>query len=153
REFKDYWYESGTPSFLVALLKKNKFREVARLEAGERALMNFEVDPEYLAPILFQSGYLTIKNITDEGTYQLGYPNRDVKANMLEAILSIYRGVNPTQSIPLYANIATILRKGDINGFIAAVNALFSGLSYAYWAADKELLFEGILRVTFQLIG
>ncbi|SEA65104.1 PD-(D/E)XK nuclease superfamily protein [Arachidicoccus rhizosphaerae] len=153
REFKDYWYQSGTPSFLVALLKKNTFREVEHLEAGERALMNFEVDPGNLAPILFQSGYLTIKHITEGGVYELGYPNREVKGNMLEAILSIYRGVNPTQSIPLYANIAGTLRIRDINAFIAAINALFAGITYEAWNADQEAIFNGILQTTFTLVG
>ena len=81
-QFKDYWFETGTPTFLVHQLLKTNFllEDMTREELTVDTLSSIEIMDENPLPLLFQSGYLTIKSYDPEfGTYTLGFPNREVE--------------------------------------------------------------------------
>ena len=81
--FDNYWYETGTPTFLVKQLKKLDIYNVEGIQMGSLELSNFDVDNPNPGSLLFQTGYLTIKSISpSRQVYQLGYPNREVKASL-----------------------------------------------------------------------
>lgn len=91
-EYKNYWFETGNPSFLIKLIQKNKyyFPDMESVTISDSALSSFDIDQIPLTPLLFQSGYLTIHAVTTIGTqyaYVLGYPNAEVKAS-LNAVLT-----------------------------------------------------------------
>jgi hypothetical protein len=91
-QYKNYRFETGNPSFLIKLIQKNKyyFLQMERVSIQDSVLSSFDVDHIPLTPLLFQAGYLTIKEITTIGTqyaYVLGYPNAEVKAS-LNALLT-----------------------------------------------------------------
>ena len=93
REFRSYWFETGTPTFLINLLKTRRYNlaSLDRLEAGETLLGSFDVgciEPETL---LFQTGYLTIRDKIHQGgriKYRLGYPNQEVRMSLSDALLN-----------------------------------------------------------------
>ncbi len=94
-EFKNYWFESGTPTFLIELLKEKKYYipTMENLEAGESLIGSFDVD--FIEPenLLFQAGYLTIESVKQgvaEIRYKLSYPNREVEKSLTENILNRY---------------------------------------------------------------
>ncbi|MEM1672955.1 MAG: AAA family ATPase [Archaeoglobaceae archaeon] len=95
REFRPYWFETGTPSFLVKLMLEKRFYlpEMEEFVVSERLLGSFDVDfiePEIL---LFQAGYLTIKGVEDSPkgpVYYLGYPNKEVRVALNEYLVSYY---------------------------------------------------------------
>ncbi|MBR5921607.1 MAG: AAA family ATPase [Bacteroidales bacterium] len=81
-QFKDYWFETGTPTFLVHQLLKTNFllEDMTREELTVDTLNSIEIMDENPLPLLFQSGYLTIESYDPEfGTYTLGFPNREVE--------------------------------------------------------------------------
>jgi Predicted AAA-ATPase. len=83
-EFRNYWFETGTPSFLLKLIQDRKYYvpDLESFNAGDEILGSFEIDNLSLETILFQTGYVTIKNqseLDSEHIYTLSYPNLEVK--------------------------------------------------------------------------
>jgi hypothetical protein len=103
---------------------------------------------------LFQTGYLTLKNYNPElQMYELGYPNKEVKASLLDALLSAYREVFPGDSIAVTGNLKTALVAGSIPKIIEGLNAIISTIPYDHWRADTESIFHIITHLTFKKIG
>ena len=100
--FQNYWYETGTPSFLILQLKKTAVYDVENIRLGRAELSCFEPDNPNPGSLLFQTGYLTIKSISSDGdVYELGFPNREVKASLLDGLLSSYPEIYPSGSLEL----------------------------------------------------
>ncbi len=96
RKFENYWFQTGTPSFLVDHMKQNREFLPENLNFGANALSNFDIEHLSTGPLLFQTGYLTIKNYeAKSGLYELGYPNKEVEDSLNDALLSAYRNVFP----------------------------------------------------------
>ncbi len=90
-EFRPYWFETGTPTFLIKLLLDRKFLvpELEEVEVGEALLESFDIETIELETVLFQTGYLTIKELRKRGPrrrYLLGYPNLEVKMSFTYAV-------------------------------------------------------------------
>jgi len=92
RMFKPYWFETGTPTFLIKMFMKNKYYlpELENLEVGDEILSNLDVDNIRVENLLFQSGYLTIKEFKTKGNknlYTLSFPNLEVKMSFNDFFL------------------------------------------------------------------
>lgn len=87
--FGDYWFASGTPTFLVEMLKKTDFdlRGLDGIEVSSASLNGYEVNISNIIPIFYQSGFLTIKAYDDEfREYTLSFPNEEVKYGLLNFV-------------------------------------------------------------------
>ena len=95
KKFREYWFETGTPSFLVKIMKDTSF-DITGLsceEADSSLMSSVNTVFENPIPLLYQAGYLTIKEYDDEfGLYRLGFPNMEVKKGFLNFRLHIYHG-------------------------------------------------------------
>jgi len=132
REFGDYWFSSGTPTFLIKLIQKQRF-EIPEFRGGiaatEQALTDYRVSQMNLIPLLYQSGYLTIKGY-DAGIYTLKFPNEEVEDAFLgELLQGIYEIPLDVKGLWIN-NFADDLRKGDIEGFMNRMRALFEDMPY-----------------------
>jgi len=89
RDFRNYWFQTGTPTWLVKHIRENQEFELENLHIDENALGNLNVEHYATTPVLFQTGYLTIKGY-DANTelYELGYPNKEVEDSLNDALLS-----------------------------------------------------------------
>ena len=90
RRFRDYWFETGTPSFLVYQLKKTGYALEAMTseELSTDTLNSIDIMDENPLPLLYQSGYLTLKNYDAEfDLYQLGFPNREVEQGFIKYLV------------------------------------------------------------------
>jgi hypothetical protein len=92
RDFQNYWFETGTPSFLIKLIEKRKFPipDLENIEISKEILNSFDINSIQLETLLFQTGYLTIKEIRQRGVvtiYKLKYPNLEVKYSLTDYIL------------------------------------------------------------------
>jgi hypothetical protein len=96
RDFRNYWFQTGTPTWLVNLMKHNREFDVGNVRIGENALSNFNVEHISTVPVLFQTGYLTIKGYNaNKRLYELGCPNIEVEESLTDSLLSAYRNVFP----------------------------------------------------------
>ncbi|UAY56582.1 ATP-binding protein [Arachidicoccus terrestris] len=152
--FRNYWFATGTPSFLINILKKNNIYDVEGIRMGSLALSTFNPDHPNPGSLLFQTGYLTIKNISASGqVYELGYPNQEVKASLLDGLLSEYREMPSVDSVALIEDIQVALKAANIAGLVRQLNALIATIPYDHWKVDSESIFTIITFLTFKLIG
>jgi hypothetical protein len=154
RRFRNYWFATGSPSFLVKELRKNKEFQFDELRLGELSLGNFDIERISAVPLLFQTGYLTIRSYDDRRRiYTLGYPNKEVEASLLDVLLSAYREVYPKDSFALTEDMEMALEAGDMSKVIMLLNDLISSIPYDHWKADVESIFHIIVHLTFRRIG
>ena len=100
--FRNYWFATGTPTFLMKALSSKMIYDVEGTQLGELSLSTFEPDSPDLSSLLFQTGYLTIKDISPSGqVLTLGFPNKEVKNSFVDKLLSTYRNNSTTGSTPV----------------------------------------------------
>ena len=92
KQFRPYWFETGTPSFLIQLLQEKKYYlpDLENLKASELLLGSFEIERIPIETLLFQMGYLTITGtleFEDQRIFQLAYPNKEVKISLMNSFL------------------------------------------------------------------
>ena len=101
REFGSYWFETGTPTYLVELLKKHHYdlERMAHEETTAAVLNSIDSTSDNPIPVIYQSGYLTIKGYDEEfGIYSLGFPNREVEEGFIKFLLPFYANTNAVES-------------------------------------------------------
>ncbi len=154
KRFDNFWFETGTPTFLVKALKKQKQYEFDQVKATLTELGSFDLENPVSEALLFQTGYLTIKAFYPKsGTCELGYPNKEVENSLKDALLSTYREVFPKYSSPITENISEALISMDIPGMIQGLNTLISTIPYDHWKAESESVFHIIFHLALTRLG
>jgi len=152
--FRNFWFATGSPSFLVNLLKKKREYNFENVRESDISLGSFQIENPVSGPLLFQTGYLTIKSYNpDTQLYTLDYPNREVKVSLLDNLLSAYREVFPGTSITVTADLRAAFEEKDINRIINELNAVIGSIPYDLWRADTESIFQIITLLTFKNVG
>jgi hypothetical protein len=145
-ELGSYWFRSGTPTFLVEMLKKHVGEwdfSVEDIDEGKPvSLSRFNTSLELQTgplPLLYQSGYITIKSYDKElGLYTLGIPNSEVRVGLLKNLLPLYSKLNPDDALDASKSISYELRNGNIDAALMQVKALLA--SIPFMRGDREIL-------------
>ena len=153
REFKAWWFETGTPTFLVDTLVERGVPSPALdgMLATEELLSTFDVGDIATAALLFQTGYLTLRGREDKGGkrfYRLGYPNREVRQSLNKSLLGHLvkdRMRQARNSIRLF----DLLEAADFGGLEQLFHALFAGIPYEWHSRNKIARFEGYYASVF----
>ena len=153
--FQDYWFSTGTPTFLVKLLQQNEYdlKELKGLYVDGSALQS--VDEEYTDPIpvLFQSGYLTIAGYNPEMGYRLDFPNREVERGFFNFLLPYYASLLKS-SVKSYLNrLTAAVRQGQPDDLLTTLQAMLAGKPYMLAGGDKEVHFQNTLYLVFTMLG
>ena len=154
RRYGSYWFETGTPTYLVELLKKSDYdlERMTRVETSADILDSIFTDDNPI-PVIYQSGYLTIKDYDREfGMYTLGFPNKEVEDGFMNFLLPYYSGVDKTQSPFEIKQFVRDVRSGDIDGFMERLQSFLAGCPYEL-ARDIELHYQNVLFIVFRLAG
>jgi len=145
-EFDNYWFETGTPSFLVELIKKNNYF-IPRFEGlcvNKSLLNSFDIQNLNLETILFQSGYLTIKRLIPSGTgirYELGFPNKEVQISFNDAILQSMIIVSEKEL--LHDELLDFIETGDVTKLESVIRHLFASIAYNNYTNNQIDRYEG----------
>ncbi len=154
-KFKEYWFETGTPSFLVQVMKDTGY-DVTRLsdeEIDAPSLMDIDTVYHNPIPLLYQSGYLTIKGFEPEtGIYHLAFPNREVKHGFLNFLSRYYTPSRTESGMMLVSRMLKDLRSGSAEGFMQKLEALFAKTSYQI-QGDSEKDFQYAMYIILELMG
>jgi hypothetical protein len=154
QRFANFWWETGTPTFLVKKLREEFQYNLNDLVAGQVMFESFTINDLNWMALLFQTGYLTIRAYDpDTGLYTLDYPNREVKDTMQQHLLAAFRETTKTDSLPLLVNIKLALEKGDLERLVELVNTLFSTIPYQLFQQKQEDFFHAVLHLSFSGIG
>jgi hypothetical protein len=135
REFRSYWYKTGTPTFLIKLIKQQKY-DVTKLDSiilRESILEKFDLEEIRIEALMFQTGYLTIKEVYQKEygqEYKLGFPNKEVKISFNENILEFT--IKEEVRYKLVDEIITILKKEELEKLKEKMEILISNISYMY---------------------
>ncbi len=146
KQFESYWFETATPTFLIKLLKEKQFflPDLNSIKAGKELLTSFDIDKIAPVTLLFQSGYLTIKEVLHLGVairYILGFPNLEVSAAFTNSLLDLFAA--PEQKSEVQINIYLALQNGDMAGFKSAIQALFAAIPYHNYTGNDIARYEG----------
>ena len=154
-QFRDYWFETGTPSFLVYQLQKTNYplEDMTREEITADTLNSIDIMDENPLPLLYQSGYLTLTGYDREfQAYQLGFPNREVEEGFVKYLVPFYSPNKAEKSQVSIRNFVNDVRSGNAEGFMRRMETFFAGGDYQV-AGKAELYFQNVLYVLFKLLG
>ena len=152
---ESYWFGSGTPSYLIKSLQKYHVN-VMDIERKGCNVDDFDVSPEQMTsalPLLYQSGYLTIKKYKPlTKSYQLGYPNREVKIGMLKSLAPNYLSPVSIDNNGLVADFVEMLYDGDLEGAMVRLKAYLASISNRL-SNKNERDFQTVFYLIFNLMG
>jgi len=154
-EFGSYWFETGTPSYLVYLLQKRDYNleEMSRVEADDETLNSTDAESTNPIPVIYQSGYLTIKDYDARfGTYTLGFPNEEVEEGFTKFLMPCYIYPKERQSPFLIDKFVRDVEKGDTQQFVARLKTLFADTPYEL-VKDLENHYQNVVWLLFKLMG
>ena len=153
-EFANYWFETGTPTFLLDLLKERPI-SLDNLEMEASAFSTYEPAAPDVLPLLQQTGYLTIKGARDEGEtriYRLGFPNLEVGKSFSNSLASAYSSLPESESAEILAQMVTALRKEDVDGLLDALSLFFAHIP-ANIMLKNEKYYQSLFYAVFTLLG
>jgi hypothetical protein len=162
-DIDNYWFETGTPTFLIKMIREYNIdvKKLEKLVLSMKDFSSFEVDKINVNALLFQTGYLTIKEIIEideDKEYVLSYPNLEVRKSMLDYLLDDYAYQQVSDDISINEMVRK-LRANDLEGLINILKSIF-GIIAVKMQPDKkvslyerELYYHTIFYLIFRLIG
>jgi len=156
RNFGNYWFESGTPTFLVKAIKQ-KGVDIRKFLDGFKAdlnsISNYRLSYSNIVPMMYQTGYLTIKQYDKEsGLCTLGYPNEEIEYAFMNNLLEEYTEVED-ESILSASVFSDYVYHGLVNEFMTAIKAVFAHIPYPTSQKQYELNYQTIFYLIFTLMG
>jgi hypothetical protein len=140
------------------LIKLIKAQKINILDLEKKVLSyddfcKFDIEDMDAVPVLYQSGYLTITGYNEKrGTYQLGYPNDEVRTSFASSLADVYIPIKRDEKTTLVLHLIDSLEAGDVDGFIAALRPFYNGIPYDE-AATVESYYELIFLLTLRMLG
>lgn len=155
KEYKNFWFSTGTPTFLIELLQRADF-DVRSLEGVEATDEQFDAPTEQITnpiPVLYQSGYLTIKEYDpDFQIYRLAYPNKEVRKGFIESLLPAYLHLPGPSNTFYVVSFIRDLRKGDIESCLERTRSFFASIPNDL-DNKTEKHYQTIFYLLFRLMG
>lgn len=157
QELNNYWFQSGTPNYLVSTLKRSDFY-LPSLDCIETIGSNLSKSGSYLqnpTSLMFEAGYLTIKDYDYETEiFTMALPNKEVAVSFSEALLPIYSGMTELKFNDSFVLIRKTLLKGEADNFMCHLQTFFQGNPYALTELDKrERYFQNNIFLIFRALG
>jgi hypothetical protein len=151
---KNYWFESGTPSFLIHLLRQSQYDlpQIEEMQVSEQIFSVYELERLSIQALLFQTGYVTIKDVKDR-LFTLGYPNQEVKTSFVESLLYSFAPPEKADGVSRFLLLAGYLRAEDLQAFFETVNAIFATIPYTLKGAPNEAWFHTLFYLMVAASG
>ena len=152
----NYWFQTGTPTYLVDLLKQSDYDLrllINGIETTNSAFSEYRAEANNPLPMIYQSGYLTIKHYDKEvDLYTLKFPNDEVCYGFLNFLVPYYTNVSDDETGFHIAKFIRELRSGDIEAFMERLKVFFAGMPYEL-SENTERHYQAIFYVVFTLMG
>ncbi len=151
--FGNYWFETGTPTYLVELLKKSDFQldKIDGYKTGKDVLNG--IDPGSPVAMIYQSGYVTIKDYDSEfDLVTVGFPNKEVERGFLLFLLPFYTNLKKEDSNFFVSRAVQALKNGDAEVFMSYMKSLLAGYPYDL-IKDTENHYQNVVYLTLKLMS
>ena len=156
RKFGSYWFETGTPTYLVELLRRHYYdlEDMATSEVTADVLNSIDAESTNPIPVIYQSGYLTIKGYDKEfQMYRLGFPNQEVEEGFIKYLAPFYLDNREERSVFDIRSFTSDVREGKPEQFLSRLKSLFASAPYDSVKGDKENHFQNMMWVVFKMMG
>ena len=155
KKFGSYWFETGTPTYLVELLKLHHYpiEDLEHIVTSQPVLDSIDTASTDPIPVIYQSGYLTIKGYNKMfENYTLGFPNREVEQGFFKFLLPNYASVSVSKSPYQIQCFVEEMMAGKVDDFFDRLKTMFTDIPYEL-ARDREVHYQNILYIIFKLMG
>lgn len=152
-DFRNFWFETGTPTFLPKLMKAQNMLDVDRVELDEMGFSAYDIEKLQVLPVLFQTGYLTIQAKLEYGLYRLGYPNREVRAAMLAYLIAEMRHDDTISSTPTVVSLHRAFAANDLEQVIKLVKSIFKTIPSQIFIKEAESYYHSLIHLVFHYLG
>ncbi len=153
QEFRNYWFEAATPTFLIRMIEERGYfiPEFEELEVSERIIGSFDIEYIELETLLFQTGYLTIKDIIKSGpitSYRLSYPNLEVRSSLTDYILEYFvQKISAKEKNRL--EVYRVINRNDIEGLKDIFFSFFASIPHDWYRKNQLSGYEGYYASIF----
>ena len=159
--FGNYWFATGTPSYLVYLLKKHNYRleEIQGVEVTADVLDSIDSEGTHPIPVIYQSGYLTIKDYDSRfRLYTLDYPNQEVEEGFLNYLMPFYTDKSESEAPFEIRKFVSEVEHAKVDGFFRRLQSFFADAPYEVIVGQEpqrnvELFFQNVLFIVFKMMG
>lgn len=156
--FDNFWFSTGTPRFLVDLIKEQPYvlPKLDRWPVSSFAFDSYDPDRMEVTPLLFQSGYLTIKKITtdeEEKSYHLDFPNQEVKNSFLIYLLQEFTTQSKVFGSHFLKRVAKIIETDDFENLIVEMKSHFASVPHQIFIKEREAYYHTIVYLLLKLAG
>ena len=149
-----YWFETGTPTWLLEVLRSRGVYQLSDSVATEAALVSFDSSRLPTVPLLFQTGYLTVGSYDAEaGLYTLTFPNREVRIAFDAGLLETYTGLAESDLLPRVLRLRSAVRAGDLASVIAAFDDALASVPYQLYRDAGESFYHAICYLMLRQVG
>ena len=152
-DFRNFWFETGTPTFLPKLMKAQNMLDVDQVELDEMGFSVYDIEKLQVLPVLFQTGYLTIQAKLEYGLYRLGYPNREVRAAMLAYLIAEMRHDDTISSTPTVVSLHRAFAANDLEQVIKLVKSIFKTIPSQIFIKEAESYYHSLIHLVFHYLG
>ncbi len=155
RTFGMYWFETGTPTFLVELLKKHKYslEKMEQVQTTADVLNSIDSMSDNPIPVIYQAGYLTITGYDARfKLYKLGFPNKEVEEGFMQYLLPFYCSYSSVDAPFQVSQFVREVEAGDTESFLLRLKSFFADTPYEL-VKDLENHYQNVLFILFKLCG
>lgn len=156
KKFDSFWFQTGTPTFLVELLQKSEYdlrTLIDGIEAPASSFTEYRVDANNPIPLIYQSGYLTIKEYDKRfGNYLLEFPNDEVRYGLMNFLVPFYTPVRDNDQGFYIGKFVSELERGDFDSFLNRLQAFFADFPYEL-STRTERHYQVVFYLVFKLMG
>lgn len=155
KEFGSYWFETGTPSYLVKLLQLHHYNleKMTKVQTTAKVLNSIDAESTDPIPVIYQSGYLTIKGYNPRfRMYALGFPNKEVEEGFLDYLVPFYTPFNETESPFQIQCFVDDVENGRTEQFINRLRSFFADTPYEL-VKNLENHYQNVLFIISRLMG
>lgn len=154
-KFLNYWFESGTPTFLIHLIKNQNYPvfSIEGAEVNVEETKSYDLDQIQLLPLLWQAGYLTIEDYNPQTrNYKLGFPNAEVRTSFLTHLMRSFTGNNIATIANYAAQLKNMLNRGNYDDFLKLLQVYFANIPFSLQLAHEKY-YQTIFYIILTLVG
>ncbi len=153
KEFSNYWYATGTPTFLIEQLKKRQFYDMENIVVSSLSFDSYTLEELDAPNLLFQTGYLTLRERLPEGYFRLDYPNYEVRSAFLQHLMAGYGHVSKNTAGPTVSKLRDAFFRNDLKEAISIINTLFENIPGTLMRKKVEADYHAMLYLVFRYMG
>jgi hypothetical protein len=155
KAFRNYWFATGNPRFMVNQMRKQAWYNVENVVVSNLIFESFDFDNIELIPLLFQTGYLSVKSVdVMTGDYELDYPNKEVRESMYQLLIDdLSKNAQRSHTGRTIKDLLRAFEQSDLEQVHHILNSILADLPAETFQKQTEGLYHGLVHLIFSYLG